>query len=205
MSRHSKGGNTGGGSNKRKGLPSAPKSGLALGIDPGFSGAFVLTDGAGFLKIWPMPLVVIPGGDRTISFDGVHELLSQVFEEYRPHAFLERAKPIAMGSKGAFNYGRGFAALEIAIELIGMPVTYVEPSTWTKYMHEGLSTDLRPKAKSIMAVKRLYPKLAKVLPTNTKGALQDGPIDALLIAGYAIRKGFVTPKAAPKKDETDFF
>lgn len=192
----------------KKVCPSAPAGGkLALGVDPGFSGAFVLTDGVGFVKTWPMPLVVIPGGDRTIDFDGVHELLTDIFEEHRPHVFLERAVPMAMGSKGAFNYGRGFAAIEIAIQLIGMSVTYVEPAKWAKYMHEGLSTDLRPKAKSLMAVRRLYPRLIKVLPTNTKGNLLDGPIDALLIAGYGIRRGLVSgggvSKESPAQD--DFF
>lgn len=198
------GGKTGGAYKERKGLPSAPNSKLALGIDPGFSGAFVLTDGDRFVKIWPMPLVV-NGADRMIDFDGVHELLDEMLKAYRFHIFLERAIPMAMGSKGAFNYGRGFAALEIAIELHKIPVTYVEPAKWAKYMHEGLSTDLRPKAKSMMAVKRLYPKLVSVLPTNTKGALQDGPIDALLIAGYGIRKGYVQPAAVPQKDDADFF
>lgn len=203
MSRHS---NNRKGYIRQKGMPSAPNSGLALGIDPGFSGAFVLTDGDRFIKTWPMPLVV-NGADRMIDFDGVHELLWNLLEEYRFHIFLERAVPMAMGSKGAFNYGRGFAAIEIAIELHKIPVTYVEPAKWAKYMHEGLSTDLRPKAKSLMAVKRLYPKLVSVLPTNAKGTLHDGPIDALLIAGYGIRRGLVQAPAVPKqaKAEADFF
>ncbi|MDH4163306.1 MAG: hypothetical protein OEW15_11555 [Nitrospirota bacterium] len=204
MSRHSSKNKNTQADYKGKGYaPSAPRAGLALGIDPGFAGAFVLTDGSDFLKAWPMPLVVT-GGDRMIDFDGVHELLTEIFEGHRPHVFLERAIPMAMGSKGAFNYGRGFAAIEIAIALIGMPVTYVEPAKWAKYMHEGLSTDLRPKAKSMIAVKRLYPKLVKVLPTNTKGTLQDGPIDALLIAGYGIRRGLVNV-SKPGKAEDDFF
>jgi crossover junction endodeoxyribonuclease RuvC len=162
---------------------------LALGIDPGFSGAFVLTDGDKFFEYWRMPLVDISGGkEKQVEFDGVHELLDDIYQKHRPHVFLERAIPMAMGSKGAFNYGRGFAALEIAIELIGMPVTYVEPSKWAKQMHEGLSADLRPKAKSLMAVKRLFPRLVEALPRNKKGALLDGPVDALLIAGYGLRR-----------------
>lgn len=201
-------GNNRGRVSRQKPLPRpAPDIKLALGIDPGITGAFVLTDGDGFVKTWPMPLVVIPGGDRTIDFDGVHELLTDIFEECRPHVFLERAIPMAMGSKGAFNYGRGFAAIEIAIQLIQMTVTYVEPSKWAKQMHEGLSTDLRPKAKSLLAVRRLYPRLIKNLPLKPKGGLQDGPIDALLIAGYGIRRGLVSggsvPKEAPAQD--DFF
>lgn len=195
--------NNGKGISAKRGAPDAPSAMLALGIDPGISGAFVLTDGSGFLKAWPMPLVV-NGTDRTIDFDGVHELLTDLREDFSFHIFLERAIPMAMGSKGAFNYGRGFAALEIAIQLIGIPVTYVEPAKWAKYMHEGLSTDLRPKAKSMMAAKRLYPKLVRVLPTNTKGVLQDGPIDALLIAGYGIRRGLVGV-SKPVKEGEDFF
>lgn len=202
MSRHN---NTREGIYRKKAAPGAPKANLALGIDPGFAGAFVLTDGDRFMKVWPMPLVVIPGGDRTIDFDGVHELLDAISMYDSVHIFLERAIPMAMGSKGAFNYGRGFAAIEIAIQLLELPTTYVEPAKWAKYMHEGLSTDLRPKAKSLMAVRRLYPRLVSVLPTNTKGALLDGPVDALLIAGYGIRRGLVGRTSAPKRDEADFF
>ncbi len=202
MSRHSRENNKGKGYIGEKVRPGAPRGALALGIDPGVSGAFVLTDGDGFAKVWPMPLVV-NGADRSIDFDGVHELLWNLLEEYRFHIFLERAIPMAMGSKGAFSYGRGFAAIEIAIQLHNIPVTYVEPAKWAKYMHEGLSTDLRPKAKSMMAAKRLYPKIVKILPTNTKGTLQDGPIDALLIAGYGIRRGLVSSGGVAKID--DFF
>lgn len=188
---------------KQNRVPYAPKpAGLVLGIDPGVGGAFVLTDGVGFLRCWDMPLLVIDK-DRMIDFDRVHEILYELLEEYRFHVMLERAIPMAMGSKGAFNYGRGFAAIEIAISLHEIPVTYIEPSKWAKDMHEGLSTDLRPKAKSLMAVRRLYPKLVSSLPTTTKGTLKDGPVDALLIAGYGIRKGLAGSKR--DADVGDFY
>lgn len=160
---------------------------MILGIDPGNSGAFVLTDGRK-LKWWNMPLKK-EGKNKEVHFDGVHELLWNIQIEYgQVPTYLERAVPMAMGSKGAFTYGRGFAAIEIAIELLHLPVTYVEPQKWTKEMHQGISSDLKPKAKSLVALKRLYPNLVRFVPTNTKGALMEGPIDALLIAGYGLRR-----------------
>ncbi len=185
----------------KKGVSGVTRPRLALGIDPGISGAFVITDGFTFMKVWGMPLVV-EGKNKSVEFDGIHELLTEVIDGFGlDHVYLERAIPMAMGSKGAFNYGRGFAAIEIAIELVRIPVTYVEPQKWAKEMHEGMSQDLKPKAKSLLAVKRLYPSLVASLPKNTKGVLLDGPVDALLIAGYGLRKG------VPKRDEevADFY
>jgi hypothetical protein len=155
-------------------------------IDPGLAGAVVIFDGKKF-KSWPMP-VTSNGKNNEVEFDGVHELLWDI-SGYHPgiHVYLERAMPMAMGAKHAFNYGRGFAALEIALRLLRMPTTYVEPGKWAKVMHEGISADLKPKAKSLIAVKRLFPKLVESLPKNRNGKLLDGPIDALLIASYGIR------------------
>lgn len=158
-----------------------------LGIDPGLSGSFVVTNGTS-LKQWPMP-VYTDGKNKSVHFDGVHELINDILEEFgNIHAYLERAVPMAMGSKGAFNYGKGVAAIEIALELHKVSFTQVEPQKWAKEMHEGISTDLKPKAKSLIAVRRLLPKLVMMLPKNTKGALLDGPIDALLIAAYGLRR-----------------
>lgn len=177
-----------------------PKSTFVLAIDPGINGAFVLTDGKK-IKTWPMPIVA-SGKEKLIHFDGVHSLLhDEILEKYGAvHVYLERAVPMAQGAKSAFTYGRGFEALVIAISILKFPHTLVEPSRWAKEMHEGISADLRPKAKSLIAVKRLYPQLVASLPKKPKGGLHDGPIDALLIAGYGLRKGGVV-KAAVE----DFF
>lgn len=171
----------------------------ALGIDPGLAGAFVVFDGKEFAS-YDMP-IKSNGKDRMIHFDGVHELLTNINNVHRPHVFLERAVPMAMGAKSAFNYGQGFAALLIAIELIGMSFTLVEPQKWAKEMHEGISVDLRPKAKSLIALERLYPRLYKQMPKNTKGKLLEGPVDALLIAAYGLRKH----SPSFKSNTNDFF
>lgn len=158
-----------------------------LGIDPGLAGAFVLFDGKDFAS-FEMP-VANSGKDKFVEFDAVHELLTHLTGTNTDlHVYLERAVSFGMGTKGAFNYGRGFAAIEIAIELLKMPVTYVEPGKWTKEMHAGISGDLKPKAKSLIAAKRLFPKLVGQLPKGKKGKILDGPIDALLIAAYGLRQ-----------------
>lgn len=176
-----------------------------LGIDPGISGAFVLFDGQEFAS-YAMP-IQSDGKNKTIHFDGVHELLDAIQTKHgQVHVYLERAVPMAMGAKSAFNYGRGFEAIVIAIQLLGFPFTLVEPQKWAKEMHEGISTDLRAKAKSLIACQRLYPKLYASLPKNTKGKTLDGPIDALLIAAYGLRKNGVRSNTAKKTEDVgDFF
>jgi hypothetical protein len=131
-----------------------------------------------------MPLKV-GGKHKEVDFDAVRELLGN---PNITHIFLERAMALAMGSSHAFNYGRNFGFLEIAIKLSGLPVTYVLPKEWMKIMHEGISDDLKPKAKSLVALERLFPKLKDQLPKKPKGGMHDGFVDALLIAGYGLRK-----------------
>lgn len=160
-----------------------------LAIDPGVTGAFVVTDGVAFVQSHEMP-VVLYGRDKAVTFDGVHRLLQNIkIEHGLLHVYLERAVPMAMGSKSAFSYGRGFEALVIALSIHKFPVTQIEPNKWTKEMHEGISADLRPKVRSMIAVKRLFPQLVGMLPKRVKtGALHDGPVDALLMAGYGLRR-----------------
>jgi len=174
-----------------------------IGIDPGNEGAFVLTDGVNFLETFLMPVEKV-GKDNLISFSKVVFILRSFVSKFgTSHVFLERAMPMAMGAKGAFTYGRGFEALRIALGCLKLPFTMVEPSKWSKEMHEGISADLKPKAKSLIAVQRLYPQLVGKLPKRPKKQnYMDGPIDALLIAGYGLRKF----KSEEQNDENlDFY
>lgn len=172
---------------------------LVLAIDPGVNGAFVLTDGKK-LKTWPMPITTT-GKEKLISFGGVLKLLTEIQTAHGSvFVYLERAIPMAQGAKSAFTYGRGFEAIVNAVELLKFPFILVEPHKWAKEMHEGISADLKPKAKSLVAVKRLFPTLVAALPKKPKGGLHDGPVDALLIAGYALRK-----RGAASSTVEDFF
>lgn len=153
-------------------------SGLVLGIDPGKKGAFVLLDRRGVIEFMEMPL----NASEDVDFGKVWDYL-ELIPKTTP-VFLERAIPFAQGAKQAFNYGRGFAALEIALWLAKLPVKYIEPAKWTKAMHAGISADLKPKVKSVIAFERLFPAVRHVVPKSKKGAYHDGIVEALLIAAY---------------------
>lgn len=165
--------------------PRGLKMEFVLAIDPGLSGGFMFFDGSDF-EFTAMPLV---SGQKEIDFFGIQKILKRYPEV---HIFLERAMPFAMGSKHAFNYGRGFAALEIAIKLSKNPVTYIEPNKWTKVMHEGTDAKFKAKERSLIAAQRLFPKIFSKLPragaTGKSEKVHDGAIDSLLIAAYALRR-----------------
>lgn len=164
-----------------------------VGIDPGNKGAIVCLRGSRF-QFWEMPLT----DENVVDFDLVNDIVHQIHEDGPAHAFLERAVSFGMGTKGAFTYGRSFQALLIGLTLgDGIPLTYIEPAKWTKEMHEGIEKDLKAKAKSIIAVKRLFPKLAAQIPV-IKGKMHEGVMDGLLIAAYAKRKLVANEKISIK-------
>lgn len=154
-----------------------------LGIDPGFDGALVLTD-LSTLKYWKMP-VSVEGKTKRIDHEAVFKILISVGPHVR--VYLEKPVSFGMSPRGAFNYGRGYESILVALRTAWMKVELVEPAKWTKVMHEGVSKDLKPKVKSIRALKKRYPHLVSALPTNRNGALYDGPVDALLIAAYGLQ------------------
>lgn len=159
-----------------------------LGIDPGLTGGLaLLTEERGKpLALFSEMPCVLNGKDREIPFKETCERIALLKPD---HIYLERAKPIAMGAKHAFNYGKGFRTLEIAIYILKIPVTYVEPHTWTKVMLEGISKDMQPKIRNGLAVQRLLPHFVDGIPKGPKsGKLHEGIVDALLIAEFGRRK-----------------
>lgn len=158
-----------------------------MGIDPGLTGAFCVFDGFNFLRIYDMP-VETDGKRKAVHFLKVCEILNSVEKECgKIKVYLERAKPLAMGSGYAFNYGRDFQTLVIA--LTGWQTHLVEPSTWAKEMHQGVDKNLKPKAKSQIVVRKLFSSfIVNQIPKRPKaGDFKEGPMDALLIADYGLR------------------
>lgn len=158
-----------------------------LAIDPGLSGYFCLTNG-NCAKFFPMPLFKF-GNYKDIDFGLVVEVLREckkIGGNSLP-VYLERAVSFGMGTKSAFNYGRGFATLEIAVRSVKLALTLVEPAKWAKVMHAGIKKDLKPKAKSQIAVRRLFPKFAELIPKGKGGKFHEGAVDALLIGGFVLK------------------
>jgi len=158
-----------------------------LAVDPGFDGAFVLMDEKGKCEFFEMPVEETKkakgGKKREFIWDEILEILVNAPDGTT--VLLERASAFNMGATGAFNYGRGFAMLEIAIKLADLPVIHVEPAKWSKWAHAGIDSNLKAKAKSLIALQRLYPKLYKTVPRSPVAQnIHEGIVDAILIAGY---------------------
>lgn len=154
---------------------------IICGIDPGKQGALVLMEDNKLLNFQLMPL----NAACEPCFNGVRTIL----KDFNPdHIFLERAVAFGMGTTSAFNYGRGFSTLEIAILMSGKPVTYIEPAKWSREMHEGIDKNLKSKQKSLLAFERLFPHLKERVPKNKNGKIHEGVLDALLIAAYGVRR-----------------
>lgn len=169
---------------------------MILGIDPGKKGAFVLIDVIAGATWLTMPLKE----DDRVDFQKVWDWL-ELIPKSTP-VYLERAIPFALGVKHAFNYGKDFAAIELALYLSKLPVTYIEPAKWAKVMHAGINADLKPKAKSIIAFERLFPHLREIVPKDKKGVYHDGIVEGILIAGYG--KNLMPLKIEPKACLSDF-
>lgn len=188
---------------------SSPKNGwvkpfkidTVLGIDPGNNGGLAFLYGDGTFRGYELPVEKI-GKETKLNTNALLHLLEG---HAVGHIFLERALPFAMGAKHAFNYGIHFGLLLYLVSETKIPYTLVEPAKWTKEMHAGIHSDMKPKAKSIVAVKRLFPKFVKAIPVTPKSKkMHDGVVDALLIAGYGLRQLSGAPAPAPDFSSEDF-
>lgn len=164
---------------------------MIVGIDPGKEGAIVALSLEGKIKQhWLLPK------DEAGVIDYLQ--LKKIFEEIAckisgGRIYLERAMPMAMGAKHAFTYGREFSMIEIAILETKLPVVYVEPSKWPKVVCEGIDKDLKPKVRSIMAAKRLFPSEVGKIPVSPRSkVMHEGVVDALLIAEFGRRQGMLS-------------
>lgn len=150
-----------------------------LGIDPGLKGGLVLISEAGkILDFMKMPV----RKDGLIDHDAIYKFISPITGL---SVFLERAVSFGMGTTSAFTYGRGFAAVEIAIELSGNRINYVYPTVWTRLLHKDQPKALDSKEKSLRVARSLHN--LKAFPVSRTGKIHDGLIDSFLLAEYGRR------------------
>lgn len=154
-----------------------------LGIDPGKEGALVLLSPEGtILGKQLMPL----GSDGTLDKTEIMDLFLEwcTWDEF--HVFLERVIPFALNAKGALNFGRQLGMLEFIFWKYGYASTFVEAAKWSKEIHQGIDSNLKPKAKSLIAAERLFPG-QDLRATEKSKKPHEGIVDALLIAEYGRR------------------
>lgn len=150
-----------------------------LGIDPGLKGGLVVISEEGkIVDFMPMPV----RKDGLIDHDKIYKFIVSITNL---HVYLERAVAFGMGRTSAFNYGRGFAAIEVAIELTGNRINYVYPQVWTRLLHQGQDRSIPAKERSLKVARHLFN--IKKFPVSRRGEVHDGLVDALLIAEYGRR------------------
>lgn len=156
-----------------------------VGVDPGKSGAFALIAPSGALiSIYDMPIE-----NRQPCPYGVAEAYRKISRSVVGNVFVMVEKPHTRptdGKKGIASYHLGAGYLMMPI-LWHWRVQMIQPTIWTKEMHQGQPQDLSAKRKSKAAFQVLFPKLANSEAFIDDKIVYDGRIDALLIAEYARR------------------
>ncbi len=154
---------------------------MILGIDPGQSGGLAFVEPC-------------RSGDRLVHelvpMAGLPDLIDLIYEHKPQHVFLEKAQAMPkQGVVSMFTYGQHFGELVGMLVTLKLPFTLVQPTAWTKIIHEGTDSKLTTKERTLQACMRLYPT-AELLATPKSKKPHLGMVDALMIAEYGIRKIF---------------
>ena len=109
---------------------------VVIGIDPGKSGAIAIYRPKDHvLTVWDAPLLANPKGKTETDLHGLLYILRVL--DGPVMAVLEQASPRpGEGSVGAFSFGRGYGAIQMALAIHGHQVRMVTPSVWKR--HFGL-------------------------------------------------------------------
>lgn len=139
---------------------------LFLGIDNGASGGIAVINIDGTIyRVDPMPAT-----DAEI-----YAVLKAVEWKNPVFAMLERAQSFPkMGVVGAFNYGRGYGAIQMALHAAGIPFDIVQPLKWQTVLSCRTGGD-----------KNISKRRAEQLFPGQK--ITHAIADALLIAEYGRR------------------
>ena len=149
---------------------------VIIGIDPGLSGAIAVLESSrkSILRLEDMP-VVPDGKKRKVSGHGLKEILKHYPRATVDMVYLERVSAMpGQGVVSMFSFGRSVGAVEAAISLLGLPLTYVTPQSWKR--SAGLIGTIKDASRS--KVLDLYPDAAV---TRKK---DNGRADAVLIARF---------------------
>jgi hypothetical protein len=143
---------------------------LHIGIDNGSSGGIaVLTQLGGIWRVDPMP----PSDPEILEL--LTAVRAMIYKQGDCHAMLEHAQAFpGMGVSGAFNYGRGYGAMQMALLACGIPYDVVTPGKWQSKLgclSGGKKNITKARAEKLFPTQKVTHAIA----------------DALLIAEYGRR------------------
>jgi hypothetical protein len=156
---------------------------IAVGIDPGLSGAIAFITHAGGVVIEDLPTVPLPGNGlvkRRIDSRSLADIVRHHVPAGEP-VVVRMEQVGAMGGKNnavqtQVSLGRTLGAIESVLELLRMPPVMVQPQAWKKFYGLG-----RDKAEAMACARRLYPEVPLRLAKHHNRA------EALLIAHHGLR------------------
>lgn len=174
-----------------------------IGIDPGLQGGIAaLHQDGSFGEARPL-LVIGKKAEARLDYGLIVEYLQDLQSRgFGSRVVLEKPRLFAMNPMGAYTFGRLYGQLELAISISGLSVQYVEADKWSKEVHAGIDPNLKPKAKSAIALERLFPGVDLRVSEKAKKP-HEGLMDALLIAEYGRRKGLGPNVATPLLTNSD--
>jgi crossover junction endodeoxyribonuclease RuvC len=147
-----------------------------LGIDPGaVSGGCAIVENsngvATLVDAIDLPVIGVKAKQRI----DVLALRTWIQTHKPDHAVIERGQAMPrQGASSGFKYGRGCGAVEAAIQLLEIPMTIIEPSSWKKF--HGLRG--KDKEGSRQRALMLFPSAHALLARK----LDHGRAEAALIA-----------------------
>lgn len=153
-----------------------------LGIDPGKAGAIAIIDGLSLLRVFDMPVTALKKG-TTLDAHTLNGLLAEVLHDCGPVdlAVIERVHSTPqMGVSSAFDFGRSFGVVEMALIARGIRLEYVTPQAWKKSL--GLNGD---KASSLALARAKWPDAEEWFRRKK----DEGRAESALIAEYGRRQG----------------
>ena len=179
-------------------MPQMPKIRYYIGVDVGKLGAVVVQNSANSnIVVKVTPLI----GDQLNE-----QAFAQLFAPYYGKdciVVMEDLHSIfGAGAKANFNFGGIFHFTRACCVCNEIPYVLVQPKAWQKEMFGGIRTLTKPgktdpktgkpkvkvdtKAMSILACKRLFPKIPLTNPDSRRSTKPlDGISDALLLSQYA--------------------
>lgn len=156
-----------------------------LGVDPGFSGAFVAISEVGIIHHFDMPLSKVRHGKGTQNEVCAHTLRDELLTlqsdqgKIRVAIIEQVTSSPQMGRASAFRFGEGYGVVTGVLSALCIPIERVRPQVWKKYM--GLPAD---KAASLTLARAKWP--AADCFTLKK---HDGRAEAALLGEFGRRNG----------------
>jgi len=154
---------------------------MIIGIDPGLTGGMVLYNDTlleveDYLKF-----------SKLGSIFNVNEMVETI-KNWRHGAIIKMvvieqvsSRPM-QGVASVFKFGMTYGMQIGVISTNKLPLTFINPTRWTKEIHQGIKTTLDPKEKSQVAMSQLFPTVDWKGPRS--GKQHEGLMDALLIAEF---------------------